>query len=97
MEAYPIDEWKHFKGELNQSDIGNHEITLEKLSERDWLSGPTWLKVQTENWQISLIPVSSVIEDHTQVARFANNSVVGDSPIDWNRFISFSKCVRVIT
>ena len=96
LEASTIDEWKHIKGELNPSDIGTRGITIEKLSESDWLSGPTWLKEKSENWSISLAPVSSVIEDHTQIAAIANNSMVGDSPIDWNRFSSFSKCVRVI-
>ena len=96
LEASAIDEWKHIKGELNPSDIGTRGITIEKLSESDWLSGPTWLKNQSENWPISLAPVSSVIEDHTQVAGIASNSMVGDSPIDWNRFNSFSKCLRVI-
>ena len=96
LEASTIDEWKHIRGELNPSDIGTRGITIEKLCESDWLSGPTWLKDKSENWPISLAPVSSVIEDRTQVAAIANNSMVGDSPIDWNRFSSFSKSVRVI-
>ena len=96
LEASTTDEWKHIKGELNPSDIGARAISIEKLSESDWLSGPTWLKDQSENWPISLAPVSSVIKDHAQVAGIAKNSMVGDSPIDWNRFSSFSKCVRVI-
>ena len=96
LQASTIDEWKHIKGELNPSDIGTRGITIEKLSESDWLSGPNWLKDQSENWPTSLAPVSSVIEDHRQVAGIANNSMVGDSPIDWNRFSSFSKCVSVI-
>ena len=95
LEASTIDEWKHIKGELNPSDIGTRGITIETLSESDWLSGPTWLKDQSEKWPISLAPVSSVIKDHTQVAGIPNN-VVGNSLIDWNRFSSFSKRVRVI-
>ena len=43
-----------------------------------------------------MAPVSWVIEHHTQVAGFANKSKVGDSPNDWIRFSSFSKCVRAI-
>ena len=81
---------------MNPSDIGTRGITIEKLAENDWLSGPTWLKDQSENWPISLAPVSSVTEDHTQVAGNENNSMVGGSPIDWKRFSSFSKCVSVI-
>ena len=96
LEASTIDEWKHIKGELNPSDIGTRGITIEKLSKNDWLSGATWLKDFSENWSIFLAPVSSVIGGHTQVAGIANNSMVGVSPIDWNRFSSFSKCVRVI-
>ena len=85
-----------FEGELKPSDYGTRGITLEKLFESDWLSEPIWLKDQSEKWTISLAPISSVIEDRTQVAGIANNSMVGNSPIDWNRFSSFSKCVRVI-
>ena len=96
LEASSIDDWKHIKGELNPSDTGTRGTTIEKLSDSDWLSGLTWLKDQSKNWPISLAPVSSVIEDHTHFAGIANNSLVGDSPIDWNRFVSFSKCVRII-
>ena len=52
LEASTIDEWKHIKGELK--DIGTRGITIEKLSESDWLSGPTWLKDKSENWPTSL-------------------------------------------
>ena len=76
LEASTVDEWKHIKGDLNPSDIGTRGITIEKLSERDWTSGPNWLKDQSKNWPISSAPVSSVIEDHTQVAAIANNSMV---------------------
>ena len=96
LKAFTIDEWKHIKGELNPSDNGTREITIEKLSEGDWLSGPTWLKDQSEKRPISLAPVNLVIEGHTQVAEIANNIMVGNSTIDWNRFSSFSKRVRVI-
>ena len=96
LQASTIDGWKHIKGKLNPSDIGTRSITSEKLSESDWLSGPNWLKDQSEKWLISSALVSSVIEYHTQVAEIANNSMVGDSQIGWNRFSSFSKCVRAI-
>ena len=81
---------------MNPSDIGTRGLTIEKLSDSDWLSGPTWLKNQSEIWLISSAPVSLVLEGHSQVAGIANNSMVGDSPIDCNRFSSFSKSVRVI-
>ena len=90
LETSTIDEWKHIKGELNPSDIGTRGITIEKLSDSDWFSGATWLKDHSEKWPISLAPVSSVIEDHTQIAGVANNSMVGDCAIDWNRFNNFS-------
>ena len=47
LEASITDEWKHIKGEFNPSDIGTRGITIEKLSESDLLSGPTWLKDQS--------------------------------------------------
>ena len=44
LENSTIDEWKHIRGELNPSDIGTRGITIEKLSESEWLTGPSWLK-----------------------------------------------------
>ena len=96
LKASTLDEWKHIKGQLNPSDIGTRGITIEKLSESDWLCGQLCLKDQPELWTISSAPGSSVIEDHTQVAGIANKSMVGDSPFDWNRFSSFSKRVVAI-
>ena len=47
LENSTIDEWKHIRGELNPSDVGTRGITLEKLSESDWLTRPSWLKRQS--------------------------------------------------
>ena len=41
LENSTIDEWKHIRGELNPSDIGTRGITIEKLSESEWLTGPS--------------------------------------------------------
>ena len=49
LEASTFDGWKHIKGELDPSDIGTRGIIIQKLSESDCLSGPTWLKDQSEN------------------------------------------------
>ena len=88
LEASSFDELKNIKDELNSSVIETRGITIEKLSESDWLSGLTWLKDQSDKWPIFLAPVSSVIEDHTQVAGIVNKSMLGHS-IDSNRFSSF--------
>ena len=47
LEASSTDEWKHIRGELNPSDIGTRGTTIAKLSESEWLSGPSWLKKRT--------------------------------------------------
>ena len=49
LEASSTDEWKHIRGELNPSDIGTRGTTIAKLSESEWLSGPSWLKNEPES------------------------------------------------
>ena len=91
-----IDEWKHVKGETNQSNIGTRGITIEKLTESDWLSGPIWLKDHPDDWPLSLQPINLVPDVHAAVAVSANTSMTQEPIVDWSRFSSFSKCVRVI-
>ena len=38
LENSTIDEWMRIEGKLNPSDFGKRGITLEKLTESDWLS-----------------------------------------------------------
>ena len=54
LENSTIDEWKQIPGELNPSDIGTRGITVEKLSESEWLTGPLWLKDHPDDWPLSL-------------------------------------------
>ena len=91
-----IDEWKHIRGELNPSDTGTRGITIEKLSESVWLTGPSWMKDQPEDWPLSLHPIHLISYDHAEVAVIANTSMTQEPPVDWKKFSSFSKCVRVI-
>ena len=96
LENSSIDEWKHIRGELNPSDIGTRGITIEKLSESEWLTGPSWLKDQPEDWPLSLSPIHVNSDDHAEVALIANTSMTQEPPVDWKKISSFSKCVRVI-
>ena len=96
LENSTIDEWKHVKGELNPSDIGTRGITIEKLTESDWLSGSIWLKDHPDDWPSSLQPINLVPDDHAAVAVIANTSMTQEPIVDWSRFSSFSKCVRGI-
>ena len=96
LENSTIDEWKHVKGEMNPSDIGTRGITIEKLTESDWLSGPIWLKDHPDDWPSSLQPVTLVPDDPAAVAVIANTSMTQEPIVDWSKFSSFSKCVRVI-
>ena len=96
LENSTIDEWKHVKGEMNPSDIDTRGIPIEKLTESDWLSGPLWLKDHPDDWPSSLQPVNLVPDDHAAVAVIANTSMTQEPIVDWSKFSSFSKCVRVI-
>ena len=96
LENSTIDEWKHVKGEFNPSDIGTRGITVQKLTESDWLSGPIGLKDHPDDWPLSLQPINLVPDEHAAVAVFANTSMTQEPIVDWSRFSSFSKCVRVI-
>ena len=96
LENSTIDEWKHVKGGLNPSDIGARGITIQKLTESDWLSGPIWLKDHPDYWPLSLQPVNLVPDENAAVAVIANTSMTQEPIVDWSRFSSFSKCVRVI-
>ena len=81
---------------MNPSDIGTRGITIEKLTESDWLAGPIWLKDHPDDWPLSLQPINLVPDDHAAVAVVANKSMTQEPIVDWSRFSSFSKCVRVI-
>ena len=96
LENSKIDEWKHVKGEMNPSDIGTRGITIAKLTESDRISGPIWLKDLPDDWPSSLQPINLVPDDHAAVAVIENLSMTQEPIVDWSRFSSFSKCVRVI-
>ena len=68
LENSTNDEWKHVKGELNPSDIGTRGITIQKLTESGWLSGPIWLKDHPDDWPVSLQPINLVPDEHAAVA-----------------------------
>ena len=72
LENSTIDEWKHIRGELNPSDIGTRGITIEKLSDSEWLTGPSWLRDHPDDWPLSSQPVNVIREDHAEVAVVAN-------------------------
>ena len=86
----------NIRGELNPSDIGTRGITVEKLSESECLTGPFWLKDQPDKWPLSLQPIYVVSDDHVEVVVIVNTSITQERPVDWKKFGSFSKCVRVI-
>ena len=96
LENSTIDEWKHVIGELNPSDIGTRGNTNQKLTEGDWLSGPIWPKDHSDDWPLSLQPINSVPDEHAAAAVIVNTSMTQEPKVEWSRFSSFSKCVRVI-
>ena len=87
---------KHIRGELNPSDIGTHGITIEKLSESEWLTGRSWLRDHPDDWPLSLQPINVIPDDHAEVAVVANTSMSQELAVKRYKFSSFSKCVRAI-
>ena len=81
---------------MNPSYIGTQGITIEKLTESDWLSGPIWLKDKPNDWPSFLQPNNLVPDDHAAVAVIANTSITQEPIVDWSRLSSFFKCNRVI-
>ena len=75
LENSTIDEWNNVKGDLNPSDIGTREITIQKLTESDWLYGPIWLKDHPDDVPVSLQPITLVPDVHAAVAVIANTSM----------------------
>ena len=96
LENSTIDEWKHIRGELNTSDIGTRGITIEKLSDSELLTGPSWLRDHPDDWPLSSQPVNVIREDHAEVAVVANTRMTQELAVNWKTFSSFSKCVRVM-
>ena len=82
LENSTTDEWKHIRGELNPSDIGTRRITIDKLSESEWVTGPSWLKDHLDDWLLSLQPIYVVSDDHAEVAATANTSMTPEPPVD---------------
>ena len=80
---------------MNPSDIGTRDITIEKLSESEWLTGPSWLRDHPDDWPLSLQPMNVIPDDHAEVAVVANTSMTQELAVKWNKFRSFSKYVRV--
>ena len=74
----------------------NAGITIENLTESDWLSEPIWLKDHPDDWPLSLRPINLMPDDPAAVAVIANTSMMQAPIVDWSRLSSFSKCVRVI-
>ena len=54
------------------------------------------MKDQPEDWPLSLHPIHVISDDHAEVAVIANTSLTQEPPVDWKKFSSFPKCVRVI-
>ena len=84
------DDWKDIRGELNPFDIRTRGITIDKLSESDWLTGPSWLKDHPDDWPLTLQPINAVPDDHAEIALIAYTSVTQELPVDWNKCNSFS-------
>ena len=81
---------------MNPSDLGTRGITIEKLNESEWLSGPFWLKDHPDDCLLSLQPINLASDDLATVAVIANTSMTQEPIVDWSRLSKFSKCVRVI-
>ena len=60
---------------MNPSDYGTRGITLEKLSESDWLTGLSWLKEHPDDWLLCLQQINVGSDDHGEVAAIANTSM----------------------
>ena len=79
-----------------EHNIGTRGITIEKLSESEWLTGPSWLEDHPDERPLSLQPINVIPDDDAEVAVIAITSMSQELPVYRNKFSYFSKCVRVI-
>ena len=82
LENSTIDEWKYTRGELNSSDIGTRGITIDKLFESEWLTGPPWLKDHPDDWPSTWQPINVISDDHAEVAVTANTNMTQEPFVD---------------
>ena len=60
---------------MNSSDIGKRGITIEKMTESDFLFAPIWLKYHPDDWPLSLQTNNLVPDDHAVVTVIVNTNV----------------------
>ena len=74
-----------------EPNIGTCGITIEKLSESEWLTGTSWLEDHPDDWPLSLQQSYVIPDDDAEVAVIVNTSMFQDLPVFWNKFSNFSK------
>ena len=97
--------WKHVKGELNPADLTTRPIKPSEFSGNTfWFTGPDWLKLPISEWPVVDVAGSlteeSVVEERVEDGKCmvisSEDSVDNSDFIDYKRFGSVSKLLRVL-
>ena len=90
-------QWRHISSEDNVADDLSRGISVEELSGR-WMNGPEFLRLPEEFWQVksTSMPLKED-EERRHVKNVGSVNFVGaESLIDYERFSSWRKLIRVI-
>ena len=77
----------------NPADIGTRAINVDDFERSEWLTGPSWLKLQENDWpqQVNLTFASD--EQNDQMV-FSAKVEEKKSMIQWERFSNFNRLVN---
>ena len=102
LESTTIDQWYHVTSANNPADHGTRGLAASSLTESSWVRGPEFLR--THDWpfkpsrEACVIPVNlgTLPTDDVPVHSLAANATPVGSVINWDRFRSYNKFVRVV-
>ena len=102
LESTTIDQWYHVTSANNPADHGTRGLAASSLTESSWVRGPEFLR--THDWpfkpsrEACVIPVNlaTLPTDDVPVHSLAANATPVGSVINWDRFSSYNKFVRVV-
>ena len=79
---------------MNPADFGTRRMTVEALRENEWLTGPAWLTETEEAWPMVPENLQFSFRDEPEPAI---ETAVMVPALEWERFSSFKKMIRVLS
>ena len=102
LESSSMDQWRHFKGVENTTDIGTRGMSIEGLKESVWLNGPTWLQTNEYNWPKPWCQENQLESEQVNITAATKTKL--DQLFDWRQYSTFNRirnfiayCIRLKT